>query len=185
MAFSTGSPQVVPSGLPPGRGAGENTAQVPYGLTGKPAPAKPVATVLCGGRKPCWHRASQGVRQRGGAAGLGFDAPCSVWRTGAVLDDDLMETPAPQRAHEARPVAQPEHRPQAEDRPMVSLRTDVPEALLVAMRGFIERHPNWDQYRLIQAALAGFLIQQGWQNRDLTRCYLANLFPSQRRFRGE
>jgi hypothetical protein len=48
------------------------------------------------------------------------------------------------------------------DSAMVSLHTDVPEALLTAMRGFIERHPNWDQYRLIQAALAGFLAAAGF-----------------------
>jgi hypothetical protein len=60
---------------------------------------------------------------------------------------------------------------------MVSLRAEVPEPLLEAMRQFIERHPNWDQYRLFQAALAGFLVQNGIRNRDVTRCYLANLFP--------
>lgn len=60
---------------------------------------------------------------------------------------------------------------------MVSLQADVPEPLLQSMRGFIEAHPNWDQYRLFQAALAGFLVQNGLQNREVTRCYLANLFP--------
>jgi hypothetical protein len=65
---------------------------------------------------------------------------------------------------------------------MVSLRAEVPESLLKAMAAFIERHPNWDQYRLFQAALAGFLVQNGVQDRGVTRCYLANLFPSQRRF---
>jgi hypothetical protein len=65
---------------------------------------------------------------------------------------------------------------------MVSLRAEVPETLLKAMASFIERHPNWDQYRLFQAALAGFLVQNGVQDRGVTRCYLANLFPSQRRF---
>ena len=64
----------------------------------------------------------------------------------------------------------------------VSLRADVPEQLLQAMSQFIERHPNWDQYRLFQAALAGFLVQNGVQNRGVTRCYLANLFPGQGRF---
>jgi hypothetical protein len=59
----------------------------------------------------------------------------------------------------------------------VSLRAEVPEQLLRAMRQFIECHPNWDQYRLVQAALAGFLVQNGVQNRGVTRCYLANLFP--------
>jgi hypothetical protein len=65
---------------------------------------------------------------------------------------------------------------------MVSLRAEVPESLLKAMAAFIERHPNWDQYRLFQAALAGFLVQNGVQDRGVTRCYLANLFPAQRRF---
>lgn len=64
----------------------------------------------------------------------------------------------------------------------VSLRAEVPEPLLIAMRGFIERHPNWDQYRLFQAALAGFLVQHGVRDREVTRCYLANLFPGQKRF---
>jgi hypothetical protein len=66
---------------------------------------------------------------------------------------------------------------------MVSLRAEVPEPLLVAMRSFIEQHPNWDQYRLFQAALAGFLVQNGVGSRDVTRCYLANLFPAQSSFR--
>ena len=60
---------------------------------------------------------------------------------------------------------------------MVSLQADVPEPLLQSMRGFIEAHPNWDQYRLFQAALAGFLVQNGLESREVTRCYLANLFP--------
>ena len=67
---------------------------------------------------------------------------------------------------------------------MVSLRADVPEHLLTAMRGFIDQHPNWDQYRLFQAALAGFLVQNGVDSRPVTRCYLANLFPAQAGFRG-
>lgn len=66
----------------------------------------------------------------------------------------------------------------------VSLRAEVPEPLLQSMQGFIESHPNWDQYRLFQAALAGFLVQNGLKNRDVTRCYLANLFPAQASFRG-
>lgn len=65
---------------------------------------------------------------------------------------------------------------------VVSLRAEVPSALLDSMRAFIERHPNWDQYRLVQAAVAGFLVQNGSNSRDVTRCYLANLFPAQRSF---
>lgn len=65
---------------------------------------------------------------------------------------------------------------------IVSLRADVPASLLASMQAFIERHPNWDQYRLVQAALAGYLVQNGTSSRDVTRCYLANLFPGQRSF---
>lgn len=65
---------------------------------------------------------------------------------------------------------------------MVSLRAEVPEPLLQSMRGFIEAHPHWDQYRLFQAALAGFLVQNGLQSREVTRCYLANLFPQKTGF---
>ena len=68
---------------------------------------------------------------------------------------------------------------------IVSLRAEVPEGLLASMQAFIERHPNWDQYRLVQAALAGFLVQNGSRSRDVTRCYLANLFPAQRSFSSD
>ena len=63
----------------------------------------------------------------------------------------------------------------------ISFCTEVPRELLVSMAGFIAQHPNWDQYRLFQAALAGFLVQNGLGSRDVTRCYLANLFPAQLR----
>jgi hypothetical protein len=59
---------------------------------------------------------------------------------------------------------------------VVSFRAEVPEALLASMGRFIDAHPNWDQYRLFQAALAGFLVQNGVQSRAVTRCYVANMF---------
>ncbi len=47
---------------------------------------------------------------------------------------------------------------------------------------FIDLHPQWDQYRLLQAALAGFLLQQGGQQssqqRELTRRYVDCMFGS-------
>jgi hypothetical protein len=72
----------------------------------------------------------------------------------------------------------------AHDDGTVSLMAEVPETLLESMRTFIDHHPHWDQYRLVQAALAGFLVQHGCQDRAITRCYLANLFPGQSRFHG-
>ena len=59
---------------------------------------------------------------------------------------------------------------------LVSFISEVPEPLKEAMTIFIEDHPNWDQYRLIQAALAGFLAQNGHESRAVTRLYLDNMF---------
>lgn len=78
----------------------------------------------------------------------------------------------------------PRRKESGEEEKMVSLMAEVPEPLLQAMRRFIEQHPNWDQYRLFQAALAGFLVQHAPGDRTITRCYLANLFPGSARFQG-
>ncbi|MFM7267919.1 MAG: DUF2811 domain-containing protein [Cyanobium sp.] len=97
---------------------------------------------------------------------------------GDCMDDGVDGVVRGERAESADPA-------EGERGGVVSLRADVPEALLHAMAAFIERHPNWDQYRLFQAALAGFLVQNGIQDRGVTRCYLANLFPTQLRFAAQ
>ena len=66
--------------------------------------------------------------------------------------------------------------PKIEDESIVSFHAEVPANLQVAMNNFIERYPNWDQYRLIQAALAGFLVQNGVKSRSITRLYVGNMF---------
>ena len=58
----------------------------------------------------------------------------------------------------------------------VSFYSELPQPLQQAMVSFIERCPNWDQYRLVQAALAGFLIQHGVESREITRLYVGNMF---------
>ena len=58
----------------------------------------------------------------------------------------------------------------------VSVVNEFPEDLYQAMRAFISSHPNWDQYRLLQAALAGFLFQHGCKERAVSRHYLDGLF---------
>ena len=58
----------------------------------------------------------------------------------------------------------------------ISFECELQENLQKAMKKFLEEHPNWDQYRIIQAAIAGFLMQNGFQNRDLTRLYIGNMF---------
>ena len=44
------------------------------------------------------------------------------------------------------------------------------------MAQFIGNHPDWDQYRLVQSAIAGFLHQQGCQDRAVVKHYLNGLF---------
>lgn len=58
----------------------------------------------------------------------------------------------------------------------VSIENQMPEDLFDAMREFIRLHPQWDQYRLMQAALAGFLFQHGSPDRAVARHYLDGLF---------
>ena len=59
---------------------------------------------------------------------------------------------------------------------IISFKCELQENLQNAMKEFVEEHPNWDQYRILQAAIAGFLMQKGFQNRDLTRLYIDNMF---------
>jgi hypothetical protein len=58
----------------------------------------------------------------------------------------------------------------------VSVVNEFPQDLHDAMCTFVETHPQWDQYRLMQVALAGFLFQQGCSERAVARHYLDGLF---------
>ena len=60
----------------------------------------------------------------------------------------------------------------------ISFQTEIPKQIQQAMKVYIEKHPNWDQYRLLQAALSGFLIQNGISSRLITRLYVGNMFGS-------
>ena len=60
----------------------------------------------------------------------------------------------------------------------ISFQTEIPKQIQQAMKVYIEKHPKWDQYRLLQAALAGFLIQNGISSRLITRLYIGNMFGS-------
>ncbi len=68
---------------------------------------------------------------------------------------------------------------------IISFQSRLPLSLNKAMKDFIERYPNWDQYRLVQAALAGFLIQNGIQSRVLNRLYVGNMFGSSSLLQGD
>ena len=58
---------------------------------------------------------------------------------------------------------------------IISFKCDLHGNLQQAMNKFVEDHPNWDQYRILQAAIAGFLMQKGFQNRNLTRLYVGKM----------
>jgi Protein of unknown function (DUF2811) len=60
--------------------------------------------------------------------------------------------------------------------PHVSVENQFPEDLFDAMAAFIASHPEWDQYRLIQSAVAGFLFQQGCKEQAVVQHYLNSLF---------
>ena len=59
---------------------------------------------------------------------------------------------------------------------IISFKFDLHRNLQQAMNKYVEDHPNWDQYRILQAAIAGFLMQKGFQNRELTRLYIGKMF---------
>lgn len=54
----------------------------------------------------------------------------------------------------------------------VSLEAEVPEVLLDGMREFLQGHPDWDPYRLMTSALAGFLFQNGCRDRAVAELHL-------------
>ena len=60
--------------------------------------------------------------------------------------------------------------------PRVSLEAEVPEVLFDGMRSFLQSRPDWDQYRVITSALAGFLFQNGCGDRCVAQHYLNGLF---------
>lgn len=58
----------------------------------------------------------------------------------------------------------------------ISLEAEVPEVLFDGMKEFLCRHPDWDQYSVITSALAGFLFQNGCDDRWVTNFYLDRIF---------
>jgi len=62
----------------------------------------------------------------------------------------------------------------------VSVENEFPEDLFNAMAAFIQKHPEWDQYRLVQASVAAFLFQQGSKDPAVVQHYLNGLFQRPR-----
>ena len=59
---------------------------------------------------------------------------------------------------------------------LVSFVQEIPVYLKEAMSAFIDKHPNWDQYRLMQAAISGYLLEKGVYSREINRLYFKSMF---------
>ena len=59
---------------------------------------------------------------------------------------------------------------------IVSFIEDVPAYLNDAMRKYIDDHPNWDQHRLMQAAISGYLLEKGVTSLEIRRLYSQSMF---------
>ena len=59
---------------------------------------------------------------------------------------------------------------------IVSFIEDVPAYLYEAMRKYIDDHPNWDQHRLMQAAISGYLLEKGVTSLEMRRFYTQSMF---------
>ena len=58
----------------------------------------------------------------------------------------------------------------------VPLETELSESLYRNMKDFVIRNPKWDQYQLINSAIATFLVQNGCGDSRVTDMYLNQLF---------
>ena len=59
---------------------------------------------------------------------------------------------------------------------IVSFIEDVPAYLNEAMRKYLDDHPNWDQHRLMQAAISGYLLEKGVTSLEMRRFYTQSMF---------
>ena len=58
----------------------------------------------------------------------------------------------------------------------ISLETELSESLYENMKDFVLENPKWDQYQLINSAIASFLVQNGCSDSQVTEIYLNQLF---------
>ena len=64
----------------------------------------------------------------------------------------------------------------------VSLETELSETLYKTMKDFVLNNPTWDQYKLINSALATFLVQNGCTDNSVSEIYLNQLFTPSKSF---
>ncbi len=54
--------------------------------------------------------------------------------------------------------------------------TTLPQTLHQSLNSYLEKHPNWDERRLITAAISLFLLQNADGDRRVSQVYLETLF---------
>lgn len=64
----------------------------------------------------------------------------------------------------------------------VSLETELSESLYESMKDFVLRNPTWDQYKLINSALATFLVNNGCTDNSVSEIYINQLFTPSKSF---
>ena len=64
----------------------------------------------------------------------------------------------------------------------VSLETELSESLYKTMKDFVLHNPSWNQYNLINSALATFLVQNGCTDSSVSEIYLNQLFTPSKSF---
>ena len=64
----------------------------------------------------------------------------------------------------------------------ISLETELSESLYKTMKDFVLSNPTWDQYKLINSALATFLVQNGCADNSVSEIYLNQLFAPSKSF---
>ena len=64
----------------------------------------------------------------------------------------------------------------------VSLETELSESLYETMKDFVLHNPTWDQYKLINSALATFLVQNGCTDSSVSEIYVNQLFTPSKSF---
>ena len=72
--------------------------------------------------------------------------------------------------------------PQVSFSKKVSLETELSETLYNTMKDFVLSNPTWDQYKLINSALATFLVQNGCNDNSVSEIYLNQLFNPSKSF---
>ncbi|MBD2139627.1 DUF2811 domain-containing protein [Anabaena sp. FACHB-1237] len=58
----------------------------------------------------------------------------------------------------------------------VPIITEIPASLQESLNTYLATHPDWDQTRVLTAALSLFLLQNGESDRRAARVYLETLF---------